>query len=80
MKAAFIGLGVMGFPMAGHLARAGHETAVFHRSPEKPRRGGEAHAGRPAATVAGTLASSAPSGGRRLGRSWELLLLYRLNR
>jgi 3-hydroxyisobutyrate dehydrogenase len=52
MKAAFIGLGVMGFPMAGHLARAGHEVAVFNRSPEKARRWVEAHGGRAGATVA----------------------------
>jgi len=31
-KIAFLGLGVMGGPMAGHLARAGHELAVFNRS------------------------------------------------
>src|SRR5579872_6629424 len=35
MKVAFIGLGVMGYPMAGHLARAGHQVSVFNRSPEK---------------------------------------------
>jgi 3-hydroxyisobutyrate dehydrogenase len=35
MKVAFIGLGVMGFPMAGHLKAAGHEVAVFNRSPGK---------------------------------------------
>jgi 3-hydroxyisobutyrate dehydrogenase len=35
MKVAFAGLGVMGFPMAGHLAKAGHEMAVFNRSPGK---------------------------------------------
>ncbi len=38
MKVAFIGLGVMGYPMAGHLARAGHEMRVFNRSPDKARR------------------------------------------
>ncbi len=32
MKLAFIGLGVMGFPMAGHLLRAGHEVVVFNRT------------------------------------------------
>lgn len=37
-KAAFVGLGVMGFPMAGHLATAGHEVAVFNRTGEKARR------------------------------------------
>ena len=35
MKVAFLGLGVMGAPMAGHLADAGHEVAVFNRSPDK---------------------------------------------
>ncbi len=34
-KIAFIGLGVMGAPMAGHLARAGHRVAVYNRSPQK---------------------------------------------
>jgi len=34
-KVAFIGLGVMGFPMAGHLAREGHEVCVYNRSPAK---------------------------------------------
>ncbi|QIB51878.1 NAD(P)-dependent oxidoreductase [Pseudomonas sp. OIL-1] len=32
---AFIGLGVMGYPMAGHLLRAGHEVGVFNRTDEK---------------------------------------------
>ncbi len=31
-KLAFLGLGVMGFPMAGHLARAGHEVTVYNRT------------------------------------------------
>jgi len=31
-RVAFIGLGVMGFPMAGHLVRAGHEVRVFNRT------------------------------------------------
>lgn len=35
MKVAFIGLGVMGFPMAGHLSRAGHAVAVYNRSSGK---------------------------------------------
>ena len=38
MKVAFVGLGVMGFPMAGRLAKAGHEVSVFNRSPDKARR------------------------------------------
>ncbi|MDJ0711848.1 MAG: NAD(P)-dependent oxidoreductase [Woeseiaceae bacterium] len=32
MRVAFIGLGVMGYPMAGYLARGGHETVVFNRT------------------------------------------------
>jgi 3-hydroxyisobutyrate dehydrogenase len=35
MKIAFIGLGVMGGPMAGHLATAGHDVSVFNRTKSK---------------------------------------------
>ncbi len=35
MKLAFLGLGVMGYPMAGHLAAAGHDVTVYNRSAEK---------------------------------------------
>jgi 3-hydroxyisobutyrate dehydrogenase len=52
MKIGFVGLGVMGFPMARHLAAAGHEMQVFNRSPEKTRRFVEAHGGLAAETVA----------------------------
>lgn len=34
-KLAFIGLGVMGYPMAGHLATAGHEVTVYNRTEAK---------------------------------------------
>jgi 3-hydroxyisobutyrate dehydrogenase len=34
-KVAFLGLGVMGFPMAGHLALAGHQVTVYNRSAAK---------------------------------------------
>jgi len=34
-KVAFIGLGVMGYPMAGHLALAGHHVTVYNRNPAK---------------------------------------------
>ncbi len=34
-KVAFLGLGVMGFPVAGHLARAGHEVTVYNRTAAK---------------------------------------------
>ena len=39
MRVAFIGLGVMGYPMAGHLARAGHEVTVYNRTPAKGKNG-----------------------------------------
>ena len=34
-KLAFLGLGVMGFPMAGHLVKAGHDVTVYNRTPKK---------------------------------------------
>lgn len=37
-KVAFLGLGVMGYPMAGHLARAGHHVTVFNRTAKKAER------------------------------------------
>jgi 3-hydroxyisobutyrate dehydrogenase len=49
-KAAFIGLGVMGFPMAGHLVKAGHEVTVWNRSAEKADRWVSQHKGQKAAT------------------------------
>lgn len=50
-KVAFIGLGVMGYPMAGHLkTKGGHEVSVFNRSAEKADRWAAAFGGRPAAT------------------------------
>jgi 3-hydroxyisobutyrate dehydrogenase-like beta-hydroxyacid dehydrogenase len=38
MRVGFCGLGIMGWPMAGHLARAGHELAVWTRTREKAER------------------------------------------
>lgn len=37
-KVAFLGLGVMGYPMAGHLARAGHSVTVYNRTEAKAER------------------------------------------
>ena len=56
-RVAFLGLGVMGHPMAGHLARAGHRVSVYNRSPAKAEHwqaqyGGE-RAATPAAAAAG---------------------------
>ena len=44
-KVAFLGLGVMGFPMAGHLARAGHHVTVFNRTTRKAERWVEEYGG-----------------------------------
>ena len=38
MKIGFIGLGVMGFPMAGFLAQAGHEVTVYNRTESKAKK------------------------------------------
>jgi len=58
MKVAFAGLGVMGFPMAGHLVRAGHAVAGYNRSSEKARRWAEAYGGRACDTVAAAAAGA----------------------
>ena len=49
-KVAFLGLGVMGFPMAGHLARKGHDVTVYNRSAVKAERWVSQFGGRMAAT------------------------------
>jgi len=49
---AFLGLGTMGFPMAGHLASAGHAVTVYNRTAAKADAWVAAHGGRRAPTVA----------------------------
>jgi 3-hydroxyisobutyrate dehydrogenase len=49
---AFLGLGVMGYPMAGHLARAGHDVRVFNRTPAKAAAWVGDHGGTAASTPA----------------------------
>jgi 3-hydroxyisobutyrate dehydrogenase len=51
-KVAFIGLGVMGFPMAGHLAAAGHEVTVYNRNQGKAEEWTKRHGGQVAVTPA----------------------------
>ncbi|MBS99650.1 MAG: oxidoreductase [Oceanospirillaceae bacterium] len=51
-KVAFIGLGTMGFPMAGHLVKAGHEVCVYNRTAEKAQRWVEQYGGTCADTPA----------------------------
>ena len=55
---AFIGLGVMGFPMAGHLARAGHRITVYNRTPAKAAQWIEKHGGKSAPTPAAAAAGA----------------------
>ena len=52
MKVGFVGLGVMGGPMAGHLSRAGHDMRVFNRSAGKSQAWTKEHGGTAAASVA----------------------------
>jgi 3-hydroxyisobutyrate dehydrogenase len=51
-KVAFLGLGVMGYPMAGHLARAGHDVTVYNRSTAKAKAWVAQHGGQMAQTPA----------------------------
>ncbi len=51
-KLAFLGLGVMGYPMAGHLAKAGHAVTVYNRTPAKAATWVAQYGGRSAATPA----------------------------
>lgn len=51
-KVSFLGLGVMGFPMAGHLAAAGHDVTVYNRTGAKADAWVAQHGGRTAPTPA----------------------------
>jgi 3-hydroxyisobutyrate dehydrogenase len=51
-KVAFLGLGVMGFPMAGHLMAKGHEVTVYNRTEAKAAAWVAKHGGKSAATPA----------------------------
>ena len=44
-KVSFLGLGVMGYPMAGHLVTAGHEVTVYNRTTEKAQKWASEHGG-----------------------------------
>ncbi len=52
MRVSFLGLGVMGYPMAGHLRRAGHDVTVYNRSADKAERWVAEYGGASAATPA----------------------------
>jgi 3-hydroxyisobutyrate dehydrogenase len=51
-KVSFLGLGVMGYPMAGYLARAGHDVTVYNRTASKAERWVTEHGGSAAPTPA----------------------------
>jgi 3-hydroxyisobutyrate dehydrogenase-like beta-hydroxyacid dehydrogenase len=51
-KLAFLGLGVMGYPMAGHLAKAGHDVTVFNRTAAKAAKWVSQHGGQSASSPA----------------------------
>ncbi|MBV8970936.1 MAG: NAD(P)-dependent oxidoreductase [Sphingomonadaceae bacterium] len=52
MRVSFLGLGVMGYPMAGHLARAGHGVTVYNRTAARAEAWVTEHGGRRAMTPA----------------------------
>jgi 3-hydroxyisobutyrate dehydrogenase len=52
MKLAFLGLGVMGYPMAGHLQKAGNDVTVYNRNGEKSKQWAAEYGGKTAATPA----------------------------
>lgn len=58
MKVSFIGLGVMGFPMAGHLSNAGFDVCVFNRTLAKAQAWADKYNGRAAQTVAECVADA----------------------
>ncbi|WP_108683259.1 NAD(P)-dependent oxidoreductase [Methyloceanibacter sp. wino2] len=57
-KVAWIGLGVMGYPMAGHLAASGHDVTVFNRTREKAEKWVAEHGGSFGATPAAAAANA----------------------
>ncbi len=52
MRVAFVGLGVMGYPMAGYLAKSGHDVTVFNRTQSKAESWCQEYGGQQAATPA----------------------------
>ena len=64
MKLTWIGLGVMGYPMAGHLARAKHELTVYNRTRAKRRQAEllEENGGRDVVIKRGDLGFTPPPG------------------
>ncbi len=57
-KIAFIGLGVMGYPMAGHLARAGHDVSVWNRTAEKANQWADQYPGKAFSSISETVSEA----------------------
>jgi 3-hydroxyisobutyrate dehydrogenase-like beta-hydroxyacid dehydrogenase len=57
-RVAFLGLGVMGYPMAGWLSRKGHDVTVFNRTSAKAQAWAKEHGGKTAATPAEAAANA----------------------
>ena len=60
-KVAFLGLGVMGGPMAGHLAKKGHAVTVYNRTAAKAEAWVTAHGGASAPATWGATLTMLPS-------------------
>lgn len=58
MKVTFLGLGVMGYPMAGHLTKAGFDVTVFNRTQQKAQTWAEKYSGRASETVGDAVADA----------------------
>jgi len=58
MNVAFVGLGVMGYPMAGFLARAGHTVTVYNRTPTRAVKWQETYGGETVDTPAAAAAAA----------------------
>ncbi len=57
-KCAFLGLGVMGYPMAGHLVAAGHEVTVWNRTTAKAQSWAQEYDGAAGETIADAVAGA----------------------
>ena len=57
-KVVFLGLGVMGYPMAGHIATAGHDVTVYNRTTTKAEKWVAEHGGSYAVTPADAAADA----------------------
>ena len=73
MKVAFIGLGNMGFPMAGHLAAGGHDVTVYNRTRAKAEAWTQIHGGSLAETPAAAAKGAAYSRDRSMATTAETM-------